>query len=632
MRVTSTFAGRAPPSGTAPPCAGLGPRGEWPPGAAPRKGTRSQASDCAGSRVGSGHEAPHHTCSSVPNRTAEGGTGGVVLSHRAAAGRFVRGQQRNAGLGPHPPLRRGGAAQGAQAQGADKPRGARQAPGALAGACRDASQGSQSGPGRAQDRGVRGLHAAAAQEDASARARGRPRRVHARSEEELQAAPARHGGHPCRRSHQGRPGPLGHGEVRQSDEALGVLQEPPHQGAEERRSDGACADGQAPQEAVDRQPHPRDPGLQAREGQEEHLGCRAARVAQVPQEELGLIPMRWRLPLGLSPAAACITAASLLVALASLAVLASAMLASERSWFGEPAQRSSPAPRVYGNERGKDVHAPVATVLGQPISKATLSDFWFDRYPEEYGRTLDTLVDERIVIADAHRSGVRVPAVALAKAVEKEVEARREQLTQLYGDAVDIADEVKRAYGVGLAEWKRSILGPRLHARLLMERVIRWDSHRRPRLHARVIVLPTAAKARTVVEKLRRGADFSLTALNESMDPLEATGGNLPPFGRGDLAFPGVEKRLFAAAQGALVGPLEVQVGGKPQWQIYRIVNRLEAWPGNFESNWERIEKDLAERPMAGPEYERWRVRARRDAKVGFYRPDGRPWEPLDRR
>ena len=161
-----------------------------------------------------------------------------------------------------------------------------------------------------------------------------------------------------------------------------------------------------------------------------------------------------------------------------------------------------------------------------------------------------------------------------------------------------------------------------------MERVLRWDTHSSERLHARVIVVKDAARARRLAAKIRRGADFSLTALKESKDPSSKRGGNLPMIGRGDLAFPGVEQRLFAAPSGSLVGPLEVRVDGAPQWQIYRIVSRHEAWKGRYEANWRRLEEDLTERPVSSAEFARWRARVRRGRGVRYYRPNGSVWEP----
>ena len=286
---------------------------------------------------------------------------------------------------------------------------------------------------------------------------------------------------------------------------------------------------------------------------------------------------------------------------------------------------------VAGHEPSRalaDASSPAARVAGRPVTKAELAAFWFERYPQEYARTVGALLDERIAIADAHRDGIRVPRATLEKALAREVDARRKQLTRIYGDAIDLESEVERAYGFDLATWRTRVLAPRLHAQLLLERVIRWDTRRRPRVEARVIVLPSAEKAMAVKRKLDRGADFSLTALKDSVDPSGKRGGVLPGIGRGDLAYPGVEERLFAAEAGALVGPLEVRVEGTLQWQIYKVIRRAPAWEGAAESHWQQLEDDLVAHPIDPGEFQRWQARVRRAKDVTLYRPDGRPWTP----
>lgn len=285
-------------------------------------------------------------------------------------------------------------------------------------------------------------------------------------------------------------------------------------------------------------------------------------------------------------------------------------------------------PVVYGNERGEDVAGPVAIVDGRPITKGILADHWFARYREEYARTLGDLVDERIVVARAHRDGIRIAARDLAEAVEREVKARRAQVAETYGEGSSLEAEVRRAYGLDVEAWKQTILAPRLHVRLLMERVIRWDTRRRERLIARVIVVEDARTARAVAEKLARGADFALTARQVSVDPSARLGGTLPSIARGDLAFPRIEARLFEAAPGQLVGPLAVRPGSRPAWHLYKVVERVPAWTGSAASRIERIEADLDAHPMTAAEYERWRARVHREAGVRYYASDGRLWEP----
>jgi len=296
------------------------------------------------------------------------------------------------------------------------------------------------------------------------------------------------------------------------------------------------------------------------------------------------------------------------------------------------ASRVDRAGHVFGNERGADADGPVAVLGDQPLSKGELADWWFERYPEEYGRTLEALIDERLAIREARARGVRVPRGALVKALDAEVEARRKQLRSLYGDAADLDAEVRRAYGVDVATWRDKVLTPRLHAHLLLERVIRWDTRRREIVHARVIVVADAAKAADLLSRLRRGADFSLLAASESLDPSGKRGGDLPSIARGDLAYPEVERRLFEAPAGGLVGPLQVTVDGHEQHHVYKVIQRIEPWAGDLEAHWEQLESDLVARPVDQPEYERWRGRIRRETGVRLYRPDGRLWEPPARR
>ena len=102
--------------------------------------------------------------------------------------------------------------------------------------------------------------------------------------------------------------------------------------------------------------------------------------------------------------AAHLTAALPLVVLPLMALLLAGCHAA--------APRADRSPTPSGNERGADAAGPVAEVRGRRLSKGELADWWFDRYPEEYGRTLNALVDERLAIGEAREQGVRVPREA----------------------------------------------------------------------------------------------------------------------------------------------------------------------------------------------------------------------------
>ena len=298
--------------------------------------------------------------------------------------------------------------------------------------------------------------------------------------------------------------------------------------------------------------------------------------------------------------------------LSCLVCLAVGVAAAPRSTHGEPATGA----------------AKVAAIGQTPITAAELAGFWFDRYPEEYARTLRALIDARVSQEEAQRIGLFVPQQALDKAVAREVEARRDQLARLYGEGTSLENEIRRAYDLDVTTWRDRVLRTRLHRQLLLERVVRWDTRSRRRVHARVIVRKDRAGILDVARRLQAGADFGLTALKESEDPTAKRNGELPWIARGDLAFPRVEARLFQARRGTLVGPLEVQVDGEAQWHIYKIVQQIEPWQAAGIDRARRLEADLLASPVDRGEYERWHRRMSAERGVRFFRPDGRTWLP----
>lgn len=267
----------------------------------------------------------------------------------------------------------------------------------------------------------------------------------------------------------------------------------------------------------------------------------------------------------------------------------------------------------------------VATVGSEAVTAADLSAFLYARYRDSWVRTLEALLDERIVRHETRRLGIALPAGVLAEALEREVEARRKQLAEVYGEAVRLEDEVQRGYGADFETWKRTILEPRLRMQLLLMRVVRLDTRRRDRVKARVIVVEERAQADRLRKRLESGADFSLTALKESVDPTSAAGGDLPAVARGDLTLPGVEAALFAAQPGDLVGPLEVTIGGRRQFHLYKVITRTAPWTGTRAEILARLEGDLEETKIQRAELERWRARMRRDFRTRVFDPDGQP-------
>ncbi|MFO0934068.1 MAG: peptidylprolyl isomerase [Planctomycetota bacterium] len=236
---------------------------------------------------------------------------------------------------------------------------------------------------------------------------------------------------------------------------------------------------------------------------------------------------------------------------------------------------------------------------------------------------LDELVDERIVGIEARALGVTVPPAVLVAAVDAEVDARRRQLVERFGPSADLDASVRAYYGLDVAGWRAQVLEPRLRTRLALARVVRLSARLRDQVVARVLVVKDRATADAVRAKLDRGADFSLTALEVSVDPSRSLGGVIPPIARGDLARPELEAALFAAAPGSVLGPLEVATGAAVEWHLYKVVERVPAWGGAPSSLLPRLEDDLAKAPVTRAEFERWSSRTRARYGVRYFAPDG---------
>lgn len=283
---------------------------------------------------------------------------------------------------------------------------------------------------------------------------------------------------------------------------------------------------------------------------------------------------------------------------------------------------------AFAGDTPVEPRAPAAILYDRPVTKAELAGYWFDRYPQEYARVLDEMLDERAARMEAAKIGLRVPRAALDAAIRTEVEARTKLVRDVYGDQGRLAEWVREGYGLDVAGWQREILAPRLESVLLRKRIVRLHTRRKLRVHARVIVTFDPAKAQRVMQKLRAGADFSLVALKESEDATKKVGGVLPPISKGDLAqFPIVEARLLQATGGQLLGPWRVQVEGREQIQIYKVVRREEAWQLSGRALLDALERDVASTPVTQAELDGWQRHVRAEGRIRYLRPDGKSWD-----
>ena len=98
-------------------------------------------------------------------------------------------------------------------------------------------------------------------------------------------------------------------------------------------------------------------------------------------------------------------------------------------------------------------------------------------------------------------------------------------------------------------------------------------------------------RANDVAAMLRGpGADFPKTAASVSESGTKDKGGDLGEVGRGEL-IPDLDKAVFNATSGAVIGPIETKSG----WHIIKVEQRLPSEVPAFESVKDRLRKDASD-------------------------------------
>ena len=230
---------------------------------------------------------------------------------------------------------------------------------------------------------------------------------------------------------------------------------------------------------------------------------------------------------------------------------------------------------------------------------------------QELRRNLvDDLINELLIKDRADRLAITVSDVEIKDAVAR--------LKQQYGITTDAQfDESLKKSGLTRAEMevrlRDTLITNKVFARELRnredlddrelrERYDREKEHYRlpERAHLREIVIlrpenPAAVdaarqKADEVTASVKGGADFAKTATTASESGTKEKGGDLGDVNRGEL-LPDLDKAVFNAAQGAIIGPIETKSG----WHILKVEQRLPSEVPAFESVKDRLRKDVSD-------------------------------------
>lgn len=146
---------------------------------------------------------------------------------------------------------------------------------------------------------------------------------------------------------------------------------------------------------------------------------------------------------------------------------------------------------------------------------------------------------------------------------------------------------------------------------------------------ARHILVKDKKKADQIMAQLRKGGDFAKIAKKESTDPGSAAqGGELPPFGRGQMV-PQFEEAVFSAQPGKLIGPVKSEFG-------FHIIEVLERNPGQeLDEVRDEIRSELAQ-SQGGEALQAELQKRTQDAEItvnprfGTWNPDTGQVEPTE--
>jgi parvulin-like peptidyl-prolyl isomerase len=154
---------------------------------------------------------------------------------------------------------------------------------------------------------------------------------------------------------------------------------------------------------------------------------------------------------------------------------------------------------------------------------------------------LDQVIERKILIQEARRLGIKVSQDELSRAIS---EIKMDYPGEGFGEKLGLK-------GISLEEWKI-----RLEEKLLAEKVIRRASHLQekidekealryygdhrsffqvgPKVRARQIIVADGEEAIQILKRLKKGESFEKVAMEKSLGPEKAQGGDLGYFGPGE--------------------------------------------------------------------------------------------------
>jgi parvulin-like peptidyl-prolyl isomerase len=122
------------------------------------------------------------------------------------------------------------------------------------------------------------------------------------------------------------------------------------------------------------------------------------------------------------------------------------------------------------------------------------------------------------------------------------------------------------------------------------------------------------ALANEVANQAKQGADFASLAREFSESPTKDEGGKLGTISKGEL-IPEIDKPIFAAEEGSILGPIETRVG----YHIVRIDGRIPAETPGFEAIKEKLRENAGQETFER-DYKAYLDTLRNEAYVVVYK------------
>jgi len=179
---------------------------------------------------------------------------------------------------------------------------------------------------------------------------------------------------------------------------------------------------------------------------------------------------------------------------------------------------------------------------------------------------LEGMIEQALIDEQAAKLGINV--------TQAEVDAAINQSIAETGGQEAFNKYLANIAGMTMDEWRAGQLEAMLTQKVI-ERITRDVPTKAEQVHARHILVDTAAEANALLAKLRAGADFAALAQQYSKDTVaSAGGGDLGWFPRGGLFDAALEKAAFDLQPGQISGVVQSDLGGQTVYHIVQVIER----------------------------------------------------------